>query len=534
MILTPLGKWYCETMELDINQLKIDQTLEEIVGINNRMYNSYHTPYGVFNHITGLIRIHHDRSWPDHLDYFSLLDYLIHECKRSSGQKQFEFILQLTTYVHEAKHFHDAYCTPYGVDIFESYIFAYGVLYNLIQEIIGFRQLLFLDTRFPMEYTLFDESVPPPLEMLRNVAQRMFIISQLNMKSDPVVILEGHDRDSDFYSLAIDYNNSTINIPCVHSNVVIDNNPYCILWPINFAMITETLSLLQQESYISSIDVSHTLKLRDLLKNKINPYTPLLIAFTRIFNKRGITKADEGVIYESLSDSLYIRENSMADDTKKEHRLCQCGWKLIDNLTEYFDIVDKNFSWALPYIDVNDFHKETKYEEFPLNYIEYIHNNYLKKSLELIKTDINGIRSFEGYVKHLNILPPPPIIITYENDVSVNDMEFFNFWQQWNLFKSTIDNALKRKIFVCPLRDPQMKHLYPYNYMMPHNTLCSEHRKNFSCGIWKPGSLYNGPVCGWTYHISTLMTPFGGRFYDNKKYQHVKSPWTDPRRDDLV
>lgn len=161
-------------------------------------------------------------------------------------------------------------------------------------------------------------------------------------------------------------------------------------------------------------------------------------------------------------------------------------------------------------------------KDLEFKFINHIRKNYLNKCLSI--QEIKNIRftSHQGNILYASEMPIPPIILSQEEILYINDMEYYELWHNWMLLISIIKNCFFDRFFICPVRDPR----YSMNYNVeqiqvdsttenyyslenyssyPNGKLCKENIKEFNCGIWIPPEHYQGSHCNWIEMLKQVL-----------------------------
>ena len=123
-----ISQWH---MKLDIREIRLDVDRESakpraLAG----------TSLGTFDQFSGTLHSYFEDEWPVSWTIESFLQNLATELASLDTQAaRIDRGAELTTMVHEWRHFHDCFMTPVGVQLFEDHVMAYTALGVLANEL---------------------------------------------------------------------------------------------------------------------------------------------------------------------------------------------------------------------------------------------------------------------------------------------------------------------------------------------------------------------------------------------------------------
>jgi hypothetical protein len=246
-----------------------------------------------------------------------------------------------------------------------------------------------------------------------------------------------------------------------------------------------------------------------------------------LFKRRGYLLHDNDII-RCIINSLFrskkykIGEGTAAGDTIKSF-----GWRFIEVMEECVEIESSRFKWVGPDIDRSLWNEIPKIPKgTPYSLLELIYRKYFLKAMTLNIPKEVKYESFAGQlIIELNFLQPP-FMVTKNGKLFVNDLEFYELWANWIIAHGAIEAAFRSGCFICPVRHPSTSWMFPKKGILPSGETCLKGLRSFSCGIWNPGHVYEGPHCHWTNILSQLLNPFGGRIVEiDNENDYIESPW---------
>jgi hypothetical protein len=259
-----------------------------------------------FHQFSGLMAVPDESLRNDkHAGLIEWYELLAADAMKIDAEQRIPFLMTRTAFFHETQHFHDCFCTPAGVKLLESYSFALALRMILIQEVIGCRATVGMTTRFPLPDLLREPGCPDALPMMADTASSLVQRLAFDVGSSPLCYLEGHDLDNDFTIAVLrdGKEGDIIEVPCVHANMLVDDQPMQEIWPLGFCLYSECLAVLTQGSHLAAVETDYRLQMREYLKEGVNPYTRLLGSLIRVFKSRGHNPSDEDIyscVYRAL------------------------------------------------------------------------------------------------------------------------------------------------------------------------------------------------------------------------------------------
>lgn len=519
-----------QTMKLNIREIQIERCPYALAPSVLESESIVQEVVGLFDHLTGLMEVHYERDWPSEVKLpFPYIHELIEETREfSTLEEKLDYLLKRTAVIHELRHFHDCFCTPYGFQILSDQAFAYAMLHAVAQQIVGSRGISGLETRLPILRYIADPELPQPLRPFWDVAARSLLRFQISRGSQPILQLSGLDYETDFYLVSFrDSFGYSHRIVCAHCNIMSEGQGFHVLWPVNFTLIAEALALLEQESYLTSVDERLKDTLRNRLKSGPNTYIPMIATLVRILKNRGVRVVTDEFIYEVLYRSLFVNDRNFAEEDSGRPMSGSAGWEVVHQLENYLEVSDGNTIWEPPKLDRSEYIRNPELDlGMPLAFSEYVRGEYLNKALQIEDRASIPYTTKIGYTAYFSQMPRPPIVLDSERMLTVQDDHFYELWHNAMLYRAAVSAIWFRTIAVCPVRAPGTRYLYPREYGLPSGDVCRKSLAEYKCGVWKPGTTYSAPVCMWTHYMSGTLRPFGGRFEKEESQRgRVEGPW---------
>ena len=475
---------------------------------------------GMFDHSTGLMQAYYKESWLKEFTLDAFLDDLAtYVSDAPTHAQRLTRALEKTALMHEWRHFHDCFMTPIGYRYYSDYVLAYATAAAVLAE--GTRRFpvgSMKDVRAAINET--------PLRILADVTDGLLLDLVRSNGSEPLTHLPGHDFETDFYIAQVvpvghtEGSEGGYEIPCVHANYVRQGEPYRVIWPLGFCLITEALATLEQELLMNCVDGQLAQEYFDQLKLSFNPYFPLLAAFTRLFRKHGLANMPLDVVYDCLGRSLFTQTERQEVHPGSRVPVGAIGEHILGILRDHLDIVGGEVSWRPPPVDRewwrqwNERSGQLSAETLPGALLNHVRDTYLTPALNLPDAlDRVGYCTPAGYTYAIASLPPPPFILPNRHTVFMNDSHYHRLWSEWMLTRDIVQSAWwdNGDDFVCPVRHPDTQELFPSNHPLPSGDLCREGLRKQDCGVWRVDESYEGRECAWTLLMSQMCGPLWRR-----------------------
>lgn len=461
---------------------------------------------GFFDHFAGFGFVNAEAvNDPPINDFKTFLETI----KKESVEKEdkLSFLIRRTAGLHEYRHFFDCFCTPIGFSLFEEYSGVYGHLSSLLINFLLWQKENKRNTNFPAYQEIKSGETPDSFKKWLNHLEYHLSSITMDIGPSPIATLEGHDFDNDFtIARGMTENGKQYLIPCVHINAIDEGNEVRFVWPVGFCLIAECLAVIDQGAIIGDYGFDNVIQFRqNFQKMGPNPYTALIGTLNRIMKSRGYIPHDRDH-YRIAFRSLFIRVKDFINNHRRDK--APVGWSLLYVLENFVEIDQGNFKWTGPDIDRTEFavHPQVSSEELPNSLIEYMRINYynLAMTVDMQKVPLHYDSQFGTYYLK-QPLRPPPVIMVSDNDIIINDVEYFMLWINWLFIREIVVAALWTGCFTCPVRHPSTSWLFNAKYTRPSGDLCDMHLSNLSCGIWLQQSSYTGPDCFWYQHMERII-----------------------------
>lgn len=494
-------------MELNLKELDLTECAEPSDQAD--LFVSNEGVLGSFDLTSGVLFTYHEEPWTNARTFDTQIQLLISEAARFENfNDKLQRALHMTACWHELRHFHDSFCTPAGYSVLRAAFLYHNLEGALAREIVAWRTRSPSSLRLPLIRYFDDPQLPSALHTIVGLMRQESLRFRLNVGASPIAEIEGHQQEVDFYIIKIQNAFDTpCRIPCAYVNMVRDDKPIHVLWPIGFALLTELLATLEQGSWLACIGDDIRLASRELFRRQISPYLPLIATYVRILKRRGVSTVEDKTLQGIATTSLFHRDAY----TYKQNPIqcCPWGWEFVRLIEDHLHIKDQTPLWRPPKIAASSFRENGLPIEAP--FLDHIREKYFNPALEAIDgVDLNYATP-EGYTYLSTKFPRPPLVITHDGFKSINDPAFYELWCSWVLNLTLIKNTLYEQTIVCPVLDDRTAWLFPRESVLPSGEMCRKHLSQKSCGIWNGTSDYVGPDCLWAKLVANLFETFSSK-----------------------